>query len=60
MHTSILEGFSVLSGVCSSDAASCVDLDELTEAENNFVDLLSELSGRGKNDCLAFRILGID
>lgn len=60
MDTTVLQSFSILSGVSSSNAASSVDLDELTETENNFVDLLSQFSGRRKNDSLALRVLGVD
>jgi hypothetical protein len=35
-----LESFSVFPWISASDAASSVDVDELTEAEDDFVDLL--------------------
>lgn len=60
MDTTILEGLSVLTGVSSTDAATCVHLDELTEAENDLIDLLGKFSGWGQNDGLALRGLGIN
>lgn len=60
MDASILEGLPVLARVGASDAAASVHLDELTEAENNLVDLLGEFAGRGQNDCLALWGLGVD
>lgn len=60
MDTSILEGLAVLAGVGSTDAAASVNLDELTEAEDNLVDLLCEFSGGGKHDGLALRGLGVN
>jgi len=60
MDATILEGLSVLAGVGSTDAATGVHLDELTEAENDLIDLLGKLSGWGQNDSLALRGLGIN
>ncbi len=60
MDSSFLENFSVFSGVGSSDTASGVDFEELTKAENNFVDLLSKLSGWSQNDSLTVGRLWID
>jgi hypothetical protein len=60
MNSTILEGLAVLFGVSSSNAAASVYFKKLTEAEDNFVNLLSKFSSRSKNNGLAFRILGID
>ena len=60
LDSSFFKDFSVFSGVSSSDAASGVDFKKLTEAENDFVDLLSKLSGWGQNDSLTVGRLWID
>lgn len=60
LDSSFFKDFSVFSGVGSSDAASGVDFKELTEAEDNFVDLLSKLSGGGQDDSLTVGGLWID
>jgi hypothetical protein len=60
LDSSFLQNFSVFSGVSSSNTASGVDFEELTKAENNFVDLLSKLSGWGQNDSLTVGRLWID
>jgi len=60
LNSTILQSLAVLFRISSSDAASSVDFEELTKAEDDFVNLLGKLSGGSKNNCLAFRILGID
>ena len=60
LDSSFFEDFSVFSGISSTNAASGVDFEELTEAEDNFVDLLSKLSGWGQNDSLTMGGLWID
>ena len=60
LNAAIFERFSVLAGISSSDAAARVDFDELTEAVNDFVDLLGELSRGGQNDGLAFGRFRVD
>ena len=60
MHSAIFQGLPILPGIGASDAAPGVDFDELTEAEDDLVDLLSEFSGGGEDDGLAFRRLGVD
>lgn len=52
LNTSFFKDFSVFSWISSSDATSGVDFKELTETENNLVDLLSKLSGWGEDDSL--------
>lgn len=60
MDASILEGLSVLAGVGATNAAASVNLDELTEAEDNLVDLLGEFSGGGEHDGLTLGGLGVN
>ena len=55
MDAAIFKSLSVFSGVSASDAASGVDFNELTEAEDDLVDLLGEFTGGGENDGLTFR-----
>ena len=60
MYSAIFQGLSILPGIGASDATSGVDFNELAETEDDLVDLLSELSGGGKDDGLAFGRLGVD
>lgn len=53
LYSSIFQCIPVLLGVSASNAATCGNVDELAEAEDDLVDLLRELSGWGKNDGLA-------
>jgi hypothetical protein len=60
LDAAILECVSVLLGVSAADAAPSVDVDELTEAEDDLVDLLREFAGGGEDDGLALRGLRVD
>ena len=60
MDATLPEGISVFLGVSATDAAASVDLDELAEAEDDFVDLLGEFSGRRQDDGLALGGLGVE
>lgn len=60
MDSSILKSLSVLTGVSATNAAASVNFYKLTEAEDNLVNLLSEFSGRGKDDGLALGGLGVN
>lgn len=60
MDATILQSFSVFSRVSSTDAASRIDLDELAETEDDFVNLLRELTSRRHDDSLAIGWFGID
>ena len=60
MDATIFKGFSVFSGVSASDATPCVDFNEFTEAEDDFVDLLGKFTSGGKNNGLAFGWLRVN
>ena len=60
MDASTLEGLSVFTRVGATDAAASVNFDELTETEDNFVNLLSKFSSGSQDNGLALRRLGID
>lgn len=53
LNASIFQCIPILLGIRASDAATCGNVDELAEAEDDLVDLLGELSGGGEDDGLA-------
>lgn len=58
MDASVLECLPVFSRVSASDAAKGVDLDELTKAKDDLVDLKGQFSSGGQNYGLALGDLG--
>jgi hypothetical protein len=60
MNSTILKCLTVLFRISPSNAAASVNFKKLTEAEDNFVNLLSKFSSRGKNNGLALRILAVN
>lgn len=60
LDAAAFQGLSIFPRVSSTDAASRVDFDELTEAVNDFVYLLGELSSWSQNDGLALRRFWVD
>lgn len=53
LYPSIFQSIPILLGIRASDAATCGNVDELAEAEDDLVDLLGEFSGGGEDDGLA-------
>ena len=60
LDAAISEGIPIFLGVGAADAASGADVEELTEAEDDLVDLLREFTSGGEDDGLAFWGLGVD
>jgi hypothetical protein len=60
LDTSILQCFAILTWVSAANAATGVDVDEFAEAEYYFINLLGQLTGRGKDDGLTLWTLGIN
>ena len=60
LDAAVSEGVPVLLGVGAADAAAGADVEELAEAEDDLVDLLSEFTGGGEDDGLAFGGFGVD
>lgn len=60
LNAAIPEGVPVFLRVGAADAAAGVDVEELAEAEDDLVDLLSELASGRQDDGLAFGGFGVD
>jgi hypothetical protein len=60
LNTTILKSLTILSWISSSNTATCIDFQELTETENNFIDLLGKFPSGSKDDGLAFGRLRIN
>ena len=57
---SILEGFHVIANVGAANASVSFDVHEIADCNNHFLDLLSQLTGRSKDQSLALRDRGIN
>lgn len=60
MDPAILKSLSIFTRISTTNAASGVHFDELTETIDNFVDLLGKFSSRCQYNSLAFGRLGVD
>ena len=60
MHAALPECVSIFLRVSASNAAAGINLDELAEAVDDFVDLLGEFSGGRQDDSLALGGLGVE
>jgi len=54
------ESLHVISDTGSTNACVALDANEVTEGDNNLLNLLSQLASRGKNQCLAGLDVGIN
>lgn len=48
-----LEGLHILTNTRSTNASMALNAHEITDGDNNLLNLLSQLTGRGKDQCLA-------
>ena len=56
----ILQSLHVLTNVGTTDAGVALNVHEVTDGNDDFLDLLSKFSGRGKNESLAGLEVGVD
>ena len=56
----VLEGLHVVTDAGTTDAGVALDVHEVTDGDNDLLDLLSELAGGGENERLAGLDVGVD
>jgi len=56
----ILEGLHVLTDAGTTDTGVALDVHEVTNGDDDFLNLLSQLTGGGKNEGLALLEVGVD
>lgn len=57
---SFLEGLHVLADAGTADASMAFDAHEIANGDDDLLDLLSQLTSGGKDECLALLQIGVD